>query len=834
MARVYLAEDLKNERPVAIKVLRPEVAAALGSERFIREIKTTARLTHPHILPLHDSGEAGGFLYYVMPYVEGESLRDRLNREKQLAVEDAVDIACDVAGALSYAHGRDVVHRDIKPENILLMAGSALVADFGIARAVTVAGGSHLTESGFAVGTPAYMSPEQASGEPDVGARSDLYALGCVLYEMLAGQPPFTGPTAQAITARKLSESAPDVAVVRDSVPPAVAGTLGKALARVPADRYATAARFAEALRRSDKAWVTPSAARAGPVVSRRALLGSAAAAGLLGFAGGVLWPTARRRAPSFQRLTFQRGLIRTARFAPNPQTIYYGALWGGDVCRVYRVLLENPLSDPEDDWPPATPLAISSRGEVALCLGNHFRGVLQSGTLALAPLSGGAPRERLEDVSFADWSPDGTELAVVRRVEGRERLEFPVGNVVAEPSAELGQGFTFPRVSREGDRVAFLALTASPLTGRVATVDRQGNTTILSPESPNLFGLAWNGDEIWYTVSEERPLFRNAIHAISPDGSTRVVARIPGNASLHDISPDGAVLIARTNDRGGMAFRASGQDRERDLSLLDHSDIADISRDGSTILFTESGVGGGPAGSVYVRATGGGPAVRIGSGRGLALSPDGRWALAAAVTPGVANDHLTLLPLGAGEERRVERPGFTYYDRLGSWLPDGQRLLVYARQGSGGYRHYVQEIDGDAIHPVTPESVSADSELSPDGALLAVASRGGVDLYPVDGGEPRSVPSRIEGSLVSWIDAGLLVSPPSGTRSNPATDNVVSIDVIDPTSGIRERWQDLQPQDPVGLMVLPTWFAATPDGSAYAYSWHRALSDLYLVDGLT
>ncbi|MDH5548986.1 MAG: serine/threonine protein kinase, partial [Gemmatimonadota bacterium] len=211
MATVYLAEDLRHDRPVALKVLKPELAAALGPDRFLREIKTTAQLRHPHILPLLDSGDADGTLFYVMPYVEGESLRDRLNREKQLPVEDALRIAREVADALSYAHSHDVLHRDIKPENILLESGHAVVADFGIARALTAAGGEKLTQTGIAVGTPAYMSPEQSAGEPAIDGRSDLYALGCVLYEMLAGEPPFTGPTAQAIIAKRLAEPPPRV-----------------------------------------------------------------------------------------------------------------------------------------------------------------------------------------------------------------------------------------------------------------------------------------------------------------------------------------------------------------------------------------------------------------------------------------------------------------------------------------------------------------------------------------------------------------------------------------------------------------------------------------------
>jgi serine/threonine protein kinase len=254
MATVYLAQDLKHRRPVAIKVLAPELAAALGRERFLREIETAARLSHPHILPLHDSGEADGLLYYVMPYVAGESLRDRLNREQQLPIEDAVTIAGEVATALSYAHSRDVVHRDVKPENILLSEGQAIVADFGIAGAIDAAGGGKLTRTGIVLGTPAYMSPEQGAGERALDGRSDVYSLGCLLFEMLAGEPPFTGPTAQAIIAKRFTDPVPSVRRLRETVPVAMDQAIAKALARAPADRFATPHQFAEALRASAQA----------------------------------------------------------------------------------------------------------------------------------------------------------------------------------------------------------------------------------------------------------------------------------------------------------------------------------------------------------------------------------------------------------------------------------------------------------------------------------------------------------------------------------------------------------------------------------------------------
>ncbi len=274
MATVYLAEDVKHRRPVAVKILHPHLAVQVGAERFQREVEIAARLSHPHILTLIDSGNADGYLYYVMPYVQGESLRGRLTRERQLPIADALTIARQVASALGYAHAQGVIHRDVKPENVMLHEGEAMVADFGIARAVSEGGDASLTQTGTAVGTPAYMSPEQASGDRDLDGRSDIYSLGCMLYEMLAGAPPFGGPTAQAIILKRFTEAVPSLRGLRGSVPESVERVVLKALARAPAERYGTAAEFAAALTAQGGAVTPPSATRtaitpaAGPAAS--------------------------------------------------------------------------------------------------------------------------------------------------------------------------------------------------------------------------------------------------------------------------------------------------------------------------------------------------------------------------------------------------------------------------------------------------------------------------------------------------------------------------------------------------------------------------------------
>ncbi|MGH7594333.1 MAG: serine/threonine-protein kinase, partial [Gemmatimonadales bacterium] len=303
MATVYLAHDIRHDRQVAVKVLRPELAAVIGAKRFLAEIKMTANLQHPHILPLFDSGEADSFLFYVMPYVEGISLRDRLTREKQLPINEAVRIATEIAGALDYAHRHGVIHRDIKPENILLHDGSALVADFGIALAASKAG-TRMTETGMSLGTPQYMSPEQAMGERELDARSDVYALGCVAYEMLTGEPPFSGPTAQAIVAKIMTAEPTDATLLRKTIPASVADAVHTALQKLPADRWPTAAGFAAALAGKAEGG-TVRTVRATPGTLPHAAASSwsvrspipwAVACGLLGFAAFWGW---HRAAPA-------------------------------------------------------------------------------------------------------------------------------------------------------------------------------------------------------------------------------------------------------------------------------------------------------------------------------------------------------------------------------------------------------------------------------------------------------------------------------------------------------------------------------------------------------
>ena len=414
MATVYLAEDLKHQRRVAIKVMRPELAAAIGADRFLREITTTANLRHPHIVPLYDSGESAGFVYYVMPFVEGESLRARLNREKQLPVDDALQIAREVADALSYAHGRGVIHRDIKPENILLESGHAMVADFGIARAVSAAAGATLTETGLALGTPTYMSPEQALGQ-EVDGRTDGYALACVLYEMLVGEPPYTGPTPQAIIARRLSEPVPSLRVVREAVPVSVEQAITKALARVPADRFATASQFAAALAGNDGSR-TAAPAAGGRGIRRRGVVAAAGGIALL-----VLVLAVRALLRHEQSVTVDRGVLAVAPFRVTAADSSLGYLRRGMVDLLTAKLSGTAALRPVDtrtllsawdratgnrgDLPESRALAVAAR----LGAGRLVQGEIvgSAGRLSLSAVVLLVPDGRVETRATAEGLPD-------------------------------------------------------------------------------------------------------------------------------------------------------------------------------------------------------------------------------------------------------------------------------------------------------------------------------------------------------------------------------------------------------------------------------------------
>ena len=513
MATVYLAHDLRHDRPVAIKVLKPELAAAIGAERFLAEIRTTANLQHPHILPLFDSGEAGGFLFYVMPYVEGETLRARLSREKQLSIETATRIATEVASALAYAHRHGVIHRDIKPENMLLLDGAALVADFGIALAVSAARtGERITQTGMSVGTPQYMSPEQATGERDITGRADIYALGAVTYEMLVGEPPFTGPSAQAIVTKVMTEDPRRLIPQRRSIPPALEDAVLTALEKLPADRFESAADFARAMT-GDQSARRASGRRDDARPSRRALLLSIAGAAALiavAFVAGTRIGRPRSPITSFgksSKVTWDRGMEIEPAISPDGRYVAYAAGTTASM-RIFirQVAGGRSLQLTDDSLAVQTNPSWSSDGSRIL--------FLSGGGVFSAPSSGGPARPEMQRapqgaIVSAVWSPDGAMLAYsvgdtvyVRSSDGRVR---PLARI---PEASLCQwspnGELIACASENSyySRLGFFFGNLSPSRVLVTRV-RDGELSVVSDSISINQCPVWSHDGRWlYFVS--------------------------------------------------------------------------------------------------------------------------------------------------------------------------------------------------------------------------------------------------------------------------------------------------------------------------------------------
>jgi serine/threonine-protein kinase len=745
MATVYLAQDLRHDRKVAVKVLRPELAAVIGAERFVAEIRTTANLQHPHILPLFDSGAADSFLFYVMPLVEGESLRDRLNRGKQLPIGDAVRIASEVASALDYAHRHGVIHRDVKPENILLHDGRALVADFGIALAASKAGGGRMTQTGMSLGTPNYMSPEQAMGEREIGPESDVYALGAVTYEMLAGEPPFTGPTAQSIIARVMTEEPRPLSIQRKSVPPEVESAVFTALEKLPADRFATAAEFASALvGQADKRTVGRKVAgRPGaiPPSRRRAVLAGAAV--LLLLAGGLLGRSlapARRGTPSESiRATIElgdstaiiaQGNIRLA-ISPDGRRIVFAGSKGADAGLWVR-----ELSQPNARWLPDTRGAFAPFFSPDGAFVGFFTAAGGRVAMRVIPVDGGVVRTIVQDsvASFggADWGDDG-QIYFTNSARGLSRVSASGGPAtrIAAPDSSTGvKEFDFPDVL-PGSKQAFLMLWKGSLgSNRVGVVDL---------ESGEMSELA--------DGSYARFLAPGHMAIGAPDGRL-MVARYDAKArrlaetpvllldDVQDEISNGTVQFAvasngtivyqrRTIGEVGLVWvDRSGGATPVDSALKGSFSSASLSPDASRIALAVSIAGGG---QVWVKNLRTGAFTPISQGLADAdrpvWAPDGKSVGFLATR----NTHRTawLRRADGSDSARALASISADYDEIA--MPPGGRYTLFRSEGSGqGTRHLsVMENGVDSAPRVLLQSRYDNfaMALSPDGRWLAYVS---------------------------------------------------------------------------------------------------------------
>jgi eukaryotic-like serine/threonine-protein kinase len=825
MATVYLAHDLKHDRQVAIKVLRPELAAVIGAERFLREIKTVASLQHPHILGLIDSGELDGTAYYVMPFVEGESLRDRLTREKQLPIPDAVRIATEVASALDYAHRHQVIHRDIKPENILLHDGQALVADFGIALAVSTAGGTRMTETGMSLGTPHYMSPEQAMGQREIGPQSDVYALGAVTYEMLTGDPPFTGSTAQAIVAKVMTEKPAAIRRARERVPEQVEDAVLTALEKLPADRFPSAAAFAEALTGPARSVGRASAAGGRPwLADRRSRLALAVAA--ISLAAALLL-LARLRGSrvdlaemSVAQNTFSQEAIFTARWAPDGKTIVYSAARQGTNPRLYVVRADYP--EPQPLGPDSTHLlAVSSTGELALLTRPRYFGHrLFAGTLARMPLGGGAPREVMENVQEADWSPDGGRLAITHSVGDRDQLEYPIGKVLyrSRPGGYLSD----LRVSPAGDRVAFFDhQTGGDDRGVVMVVDTTGKATAVTPEFWGLEGLAWEpgGQSVLFAGASRGGMYQ--VHRAGVGRAESLVLPSPGTLTLQDVAGDGRWLVTRDDGPLRILLHPSGSTGLQDLSWLDNSLNPRISGDGELLAFTDQSIQAGPRYAVMIRKTDGSPVVRLGDGAAQAISRDKRWVIGLLLT---IPQQFKLYPTGAGEPRRLNWPALEMVSSV-AFFPDSRSLFVCGNEQGKAPRCYRSPLDASSLEPVTPDSVDS-GLVRPDGLAVAHSSGGGWWIYSLTGGTPRLVPGLDSVTVLRWSPDGAALWVASGALQN------LRLERVDAMTGRRRPLVTMETPSDLPLFFL-FGLSLADDPLTYAYSAGSYTSLLFTIQGV-
>ncbi|HEV8196800.1 MAG TPA: protein kinase, partial [Gemmatimonadales bacterium] len=817
------------------KVLRPELAAVIGAERFLTEIKTTAHLQHPHILPLFDSGAADSFLFYVMPFVEGESLRDRLNREKQLPIPDAVRIASEVAGALDYAHRHGIIHRDIKPENILLHDGRALVADFGIALAASSAGG-RMTETGMSLGTPHYMSPEQAMGDRELTARSDVYALGAMTYEMLLGEPPFTGPTAQSIVAKVMTEKPAGLIARRERIPPAVEATVLTALEKLPADRFATAKEFGEALASSSFTRAGASSLPHGDTASSRglgawirnpwswaALAGLAALAATMVIRAGGSASVAR---VVYTPKTFRPEGIFSARFAPDGQTIVFSST--GETGTVSHLFVVRP------DYPAAEPLgsdsthllSISSTGMLAVVTGAQYLGHrLFEGTLATLPLGGGAPREVLARVRDADWSPDGTAMAVIRTVDKDDRLEYPIGTVLSRSAGYLSD----VRVSPTGDHVAYFEHPSKyDDRGTVVIVDRTGRVISRSGIYWSIEGLAWrrDGSAVLFSGTDgSNGTYTNlTVYTLDRHNTVRLVLSSAGGLTLQDAAANGRLLVTRDDQPYRLFLGDVGSAEERELGWQDVSTGPVLSGDGKLLSFSDQGITGGLTYSVLLRKTDGAAAARLGEGQPLAFSPDGRSMLVMVQTTPAK---LMLYPTGPGEPRQLDQGQFvslSYKD--GGLFADGKRYFVCGAMAQQASRCWVGGIPGEALKPVTPEG-TLKATLSPDGERVVAQVGDSFGIYLVSGGAGRRARGLLPTDVLArWSPDGreLWVWHEEGVA--------IRVDRLDPESGRRTLLTMITPRERAGTRQLGTLTLAD-DARRYAYVQIRYTSSLFVVNGV-
>ncbi len=743
----------------------------------------------------------------------------------------ALDYALQIAQGLAAAHEKGIIHRDLKPENLFVTKdGRVKILDFGLAKLTQAEPGTdtslptatHGTEAGVVMGTAGYMSPEQVRGVA-LDPRSDIFSFGAILYEMLSGKRAFHGDTAADTMSAILKEDPPDLNETNRNVSPALERVLQHCLEKNPEQRFHSARDVAfdlEALSNQSS-----SGSRLRVVTDqRRSYWKQAAGALIIALALAGTYYAARNNAPvstpHFHQLTFQRGSIYGAKFAPDGQSIVYSAAWNGAPKeQVYTTRTDALMSRPIDLMDSEV-LSISSKGEMALRQKSD-NGAVPRGMLSVVPLTGGAPRELLGDVLQASWNRDGESLAVVHFVGPECRLEYPVGKTIYSTSTG---DISNVAVSPDGKRIAFFDHpNPADSRGYVAVVDLSGKATRLTKEWSDLTGLAWSrsGDEIWFTGSDAG--INSALYAVNLSGQLRDLLHIPGRLRVFDISKEGQVLIANEASRQEVIGHRAGQDRDIDLSWFDWTLGRSLSADGQWAVLEEDGEGGGPDYTVFLRKTDGSPAIRLGSGMGLDISPDDKWVASTSVKQPAPT---VLLPAGAGQPITLADSQLFHTANL-RFLPDGKGLIMVATEKGKAPRTYTLMLDGSAPKPFGPEGFRG-TLVSPDSNYVLGRKDGAYWMVPFAGDQTPQPLSfvRADEAVAGWTadSKSIYVGDVSSTP--------VKVYVADLKTGQRRLHHQHAPGDLAGVAGVGAG-RITPDGSFYLYTVARTLSYLYVVEGL-
>jgi hypothetical protein len=857
MGEVYRARDPRLDRAVAVKILTsPRGATAAELERFQREARAIARLSHPHICTVHDVGQQDGVAFLVMELLEGETLAERLQRGA-VPLDRAHVIAVQIAEALDAAHGKGVIHRDLKPSNVMLTASGVKLLDFGLAKLRDheyedspnrPTKSLQLTDQGTVLGTLPYMAPEQVEGR-EADARTDIFALGVVLYEMTTRCAPFQGNSRASLTAAILTHDPPPVSSLVAAAPASLDRIVKKCLTKDPDERWQSVRDLASALQWSkDDETAQHIATRSIDGRRRnRPWLAAALAVGAVlavlavwGLTGTTAWVQRQAPVAEFQQVTYQRGVVSSARFTPDGRSFVYSASWQG---QPYGVFLGRPESADARNLglQAGRILSISRAGDMAVLFApQNIQRSFGVRTLASVPLAGGSRRDLLDGIVDADWIPGTDRLAVIRD-PGSNRpwtVEFPAGNTVHEARAAWSL-----RVSPDGSRVAFFegpVLFNTQPDAMVTVVDRSGRKTTLSRDWSGI-GLAWapSGSEVWFTATHgnvANPAGATngsrtgppSLQAVSLSGAERSVHRAPDWLVLHDISADGRILLSRNTIRVGLDCQPPGEERERDLSWLLGSLAGGLSSDGQMVIFADHLIGRKPSGNptVFRRGMDGSAAVAIGEGNAGAVSPDGRWVLA------WLKDSLILLPTGAGWMVTLPKGNLVRVG-AGSWLGDSKRIVFRGDLGDNKPRGYLQEIPDGTPRAITPDGVFLPGKAAArdEHSILGWSGDRWV-LYPIDGGNGQPLPALTARDIpIQWSDDGrFLYIVERHEWPPPAGFQVFRVELA---TGRRVLWKTLTPSDPVGVEDMRAATVITPDARSYCYSYQRRLGDLFVVDGL-